>query len=167
MKRIIQDICLKLGVIILSNKLLELSAVFSGTIALCDGILSNSLKNQPEELLTKLNNYHPNIKFSKEVNARKFLDSEISHIITARYIFQFLEKKQNIKSHWSSAIHKIYQIDEIQEHLHRAKQISINHESKLTQIKKRKNAEVPIFRLTLLKLYWPIFDQSSTYVETR
>ena len=132
-----------------------------------DGILSNSLKNQPEELFAKLNNYHPNIKFSKEVNARKFFDSEISHIITARYILQFLEKKQNTKSHWSSAIHKIYQINEIQKHLHRAKRISINHESKLTQIKKRKNAEVPIFRLTLLKLYWPISDQSSTYVETR
>ena len=72
MKRIIQDICLKLGVIILCNKFLELSAVFSGTIqALCDGILSNSLKNQPEELFTKLNNYHPNIKFSKEVNGQK------------------------------------------------------------------------------------------------
>lgn len=37
---------------------------------------SKHVKNQPQELLTRLNNCHPNIKF--EINSRKFLLTELS-----------------------------------------------------------------------------------------
>ena len=42
-----------------------------------DDIYSKWIKNQPDKLFKKLNNYHLNIKLTIEANPSKFLDIEI------------------------------------------------------------------------------------------
>ena len=42
-----------------------------------DYIFNKPIKNQPNKLFKKLNNYHPNIKLTIEVNPSKLLDTEI------------------------------------------------------------------------------------------
>ena len=39
-----------------------------------DGIYSKWIKNQPDELIKKFNNYQANIKLTIELNPTKFLD---------------------------------------------------------------------------------------------
>ena len=43
-----------------------------------DDIYSKQIKNQPDKLFEKLNNYDSNIKLTIEVNPSKFLDTEIT-----------------------------------------------------------------------------------------
>ena len=40
-------------------------------------IYSKQIKNQPDKLFEKLNNYHLNIKLTIEANPSKFLDTEV------------------------------------------------------------------------------------------
>ena len=42
-----------------------------------DDVYSRRIKNQPDKLFQKLNNYHPNIKLTTDVNPSKFLNTEI------------------------------------------------------------------------------------------
>ena len=42
-----------------------------------DDIYSTRIRNEPDKLFGKLNNYHPNIKLTIEVNLSKLLDREI------------------------------------------------------------------------------------------
>ena len=68
-------------------------------------IYSKQIKNQPDKLFKKLNNYHPNIKLII-VNLRKFLDTEImvkNGIIETSVVV----KESKISNHWSSAVPKI------------------------------------------------------------
>ena len=72
-----------------------------------DDIFSKWIKNQPDELFEKLNNYHPNIKLTIEVNPSKFLDnvtirwgehSDISkNSEPVKYFNQFPEHRFNWK----------------------------------------------------------------------
>ena len=41
-----------------------------------DDIYSKLVKNQPDQLFEKLNNYHPNMKLTIEVNPSKLLDTK-------------------------------------------------------------------------------------------
>ena len=41
-------------------------------------IYSKQIKDQPDKLFEKLNNYYPNIKLTIQVNPSKFLDMEIT-----------------------------------------------------------------------------------------
>ena len=43
----------------------------------CRYIYSTRIRNEPDKLFEKLNNYHPNIKLTIEVNPSKLLDREI------------------------------------------------------------------------------------------
>ena len=70
-----------------------------------DDIYSKQIKNQPDKLFEKLNNYHPNIKLTIEVNPSKFLDTEImvkNGIIETSAVV----KESQIPNHWSSAVPK-------------------------------------------------------------
>ena len=70
-----------------------------------DAIYSKRIKNQPDQLLEKLNNYHPNIKLTKKVNPIKFFDTEI--MIKNGIIETYVAiKESKIPNHWSSAIPK-------------------------------------------------------------
>ena len=42
-----------------------------------EDIYSKRIKNQPDKLFEKLNNYNADIKLTKKVNPSKFLDTEI------------------------------------------------------------------------------------------
>ena len=56
-------------------------------------------KNQLDKLFKKLNNYHPNIKLTTEINPRKFLDTEIliKNGITETSV---VIKESKIPNHW-------------------------------------------------------------------
>ena len=90
-------------------------------------IYSKRIKNQPDKLFKKLNNYHPNIKLIVEVNLSKFLDTEImakNGIIKTSVVV----KESKIPNHWSLAGPKKYKRNAILEDLHRAHKISSNFE---------------------------------------
>ena len=61
----------------------SISVVLSNTFCIkmekrhVDYIYSKRIKNQPDKLFEKLNNYDPNIKLTIEVNPSKVLDTEI------------------------------------------------------------------------------------------
>ena len=76
-----------------------------------DYIYSKRIKNQPDKLFEKLNNYHPNIKLTIEVNPSKFLDTEIM-VKNGIIEISVVVKECKIPNHWSSAVPK--SINEIQ-----------------------------------------------------
>ena len=99
-------------------------------------IYSKRIKNQPDKLFEKLNNYHPNIKLTIEVNPSKFLDTEIlikNGIIETSVVV----KESKIPNHWSSAVPKKYKRNAILGDLHRAHKISSNFELEKQRIKKK------------------------------
>ena len=72
-----------------------------------DGINNRRNKNEPDDLIQKLNNNHPNMKYTVEVKPEIFLDTKIVYsndVIT-------IEVKRNDRKlpiHWSSKIPKSY-----------------------------------------------------------
>ena len=90
-------------------------------------IFSKRIKNQPDKLFKKLNNYHPNIKLTTEVNPSKFLDVEIM-IKNGVIETSVAVKEFKIPNHWSSAVPKKYKRNMILGGLHRAHKISSNFE---------------------------------------
>ena len=99
-------------------------------------IYSKRIKNQPDKLFEKLNNYHPNIKLATEVNHSKFLDTEImikNGIIETSVVV----KESKIPNHWSSAVPKKYKRNAILGDLHRAHKISSNFKLEKQRIKKK------------------------------
>ena len=101
-----------------------------------DDIYSKRIKNQPHKHFEKLNNSHPNIKLTIEVNPSKFLDIEI--MIKNGIIETSVEVKESkIPNHWSSAVLKKYKQNAILEDLHRAHKISSNLELEKQGIRKK------------------------------
>ena len=101
-----------------------------------DDIYSKRIKNQPDKLFEKLNNYHPNIKLTIEVNPSKFVDTEImikNGIIETSVAI----KESKILNHWLSAVPKKYKRNAILGDLHRAHKISSNFELEKQRIKKK------------------------------
>ena len=95
-----------------------------------------SKQNQPDKFFKKLNNYHPNIKLTIEVNPRKFLNTEImvkNGIIETSVIV----KESTIHNHWLSAVPKKYQRNAVLGDLHRAHKISSNFELEKQYIRKK------------------------------
>ena len=100
-----------------------------------DDIYSKRIKNQPDKLFEKLNNYHPNIKLTIEVNPSKFVDTEImikNGIIETSVAI----KESKILNHWLSAVPKKYKRNAILGDLHRAHKISSNFELEKQRTKK-------------------------------
>ena len=101
-----------------------------------DDIFRKQIKNQPDKLLEKLNNYHPTIKLTIKVNSSKFLDTEImikNGIIETSVVV----KESKIPNHWSSAVPKRYKTNTILGDLHRAHKIWSNFELEKQRIKKK------------------------------
>ena len=86
-------------------------------------LFSKRIKNQPDKLFEKLNNYHPNIKLTIKVNPSKFLDTEIM-IKSGITETAVVVKESKIPNHWSSADPKKYKRNAILGDLHRANKIS-------------------------------------------
>ena len=87
-----------------------------------DDTFAKQKKNKPDDLYNALNNYHPNVNLTIEVNPKKFLDTEIisngNHFKT-----KVFHKDTKLATHWSSAVPKRYKRNSILGDLHRAKAI--------------------------------------------
>ena len=99
-------------------------------------IYSKQIKNQPDERFEKLNNYHPNIKLTIEVNPSKFLDTEIM-IKNGVIETSIAVKESKIPNHWLSAVPKKYKRNAILGDFDRAHKISNNFELEKQHIKKK------------------------------
>ena len=94
------------------------------------------MKNQPDKIFEKLNNYPPKITLTVEVNPRKFLDTEVmvkNGIIETSVVV----KESKIPHYWSSAVPKKYKINAILGDLHRAHKILSNFELEKQHIRKK------------------------------
>ena len=101
-----------------------------------DDIYSKRIKNQPDKLFEKLNNYHPNIKLTIEVNPSKFFDTEVmlkNGIIETSVVV----KESKIPNHFLSAVAKRYKRNAFLRDLLRAHKISSNFELEKQRIKKK------------------------------
>ena len=89
------------------------------------------------KLFQKLNNYHPNIKLTIEVNPSKCLDTEKN--ITKYGVIEtsVVVKESKIPNHWSSADLKKYKPNAILGDLQRAQKISSNFKLEKQRIKKK------------------------------
>ena len=65
-------------------------------------------KNEPDELFSKMNSYHPNINITIEINWSKFLDTKI--VRNKNEIKWFRHHKDNkLPFHWKSALPRNYE----------------------------------------------------------
>ena len=71
----------------------------------------------------QLNNYHPNIKLTTEVNSTKFLETKLTNTNSA-YKFDVYQNNTKLPSPWTSKTPKRYQQNTINGDLHRLKRIS-------------------------------------------
>ena len=91
-------------------------------------------KNEPDELFSKMNSYHPNIKLTNEINPSKFLDTKIAR--NKNKIKCFSHHKDNkLPFHWKSAVPRNYKKNVIVGDLQRANKISSDLEKKISIIK--------------------------------
>ena len=101
-----------------------------------DDIYTRRKKGIHDKLYERLNNYHPNIKLTIEINPNKFLDTEIIEnkgvIETKVY-----RKTTKLPVPWASNISKRYKRNTINTDLYRAKRIATNLDNKLVIIKKK------------------------------
>ena len=82
----------------------------------------------------QLNNYHPNIKLTIEVNSTKFLETKLTNINSA-YKFDVYQNNTKLPSPWTSKTPKRYQRNTINGDLHRLKRISSNFDEEILLIK--------------------------------
>ena len=101
-----------------------------------DDIYTKRKKGIHDKLYESINNYHPNIKLTIEINPNKFLDFEIIEnkgaIETKVY-----RKTTELPVPWTSNIPKRHKRDTINTDLYRAKRIATNLDNKLAIIKKK------------------------------
>ena len=101
-----------------------------------DDIYSRRKKNCTDQLYHELNNYHPNINLTIEINPKRFLDTRVitknGKIETAVY-----RKCTKLPVPWSSNIAKRYKRNAINPDLHRSKRISTNFDQEIYRIKKK------------------------------
>ena len=93
-------------------------------------------KNKPDDLYNALNNYHPNINLTVEVNPKRFLDTEIISN-SNRFETKVFHKDTKLATHWSSAVPKRYKQNSILGNLHRAKAISSYFVDEVEYIRKK------------------------------
>ena len=101
-----------------------------------DDIYTRRKKGIHDKLYERLNNYHPNIKLTIEINPNKFLDTEIIEnkgvIETKVY-----RKTTKLPVPWASNISKRYKRNTINTDLYRAKRIATNLDNELVIIKRK------------------------------
>ena len=100
-----------------------------------DDIYHRRKKGTHDNLHERLNNYHPNIKLTIEINPNLFLDTEIIHNEGAIEM-KVYKKKTKLPVHWASNIPKRYKRYTINTDLYHAKRITSNLDNKLVIMKK-------------------------------
>ena len=109
-----------------------------------DDIYSIRNKDQEDSLFTKLNEYHPNMKFTVENDPKTFLDTTI-HRTDNTITTTIYTKPHKLPVFWTSRIPNKYKKNAIRTELHRAREISSNFEEEILRIKtKFSDAGFPI-----------------------
>ena len=88
-----------------------------------DDIINRRNKNEPDDLFQKLNNNHPNMKYTVEVKPEIFLDTKIVYsndVITT----EVKRNDRKLPVHWSSKVPKWYKRNAIISDLNRATRIA-------------------------------------------
>ena len=86
-------------------------------------------------MFKKLNNYHPKIKLTIEINSPNFLDTEI--IISNNEVVTSVHRKESkLPVPWESKVPKHRKRNSLLGELHGAKKISSNFRKKLKILKK-------------------------------
>ena len=83
-----------------------------------DDIINRRNKNEPDDLFQKLNNNHPNMKYTVEVKPEIFLDTKIV------YSNDVITTSHWLPIHWSSKFPKRYKRNTIIINLNRATPIA-------------------------------------------
>ena len=99
-----------------------------------DDCFSKKRKDEPDQLLDRLNNYHPNIKFTVEENPDHFLDTAFSYGNDG-FDCKVYKKPGKLPTHWSSEVPTKWKRNCITGALHRAKNISTNLDRDIKEIK--------------------------------
>ena len=81
-------------------------------------------------LFDRLNNYHPNIKLTIEVNPSKFLDTKLTNINGA-YKFNVYRKNTKLPSPWTFKTPFRYKRNTVNGDLHHSKRISSNFDEEV------------------------------------
>ena len=100
-----------------------------------DDIFNRKKKNQEDNLLPKLNAYHPKIKFTVERNLTKFLDTKLT-LEDGKYKTS-VNRNRKLPTHWSSKIPKKIKRNVIRNDLHRAKKLCSNFNEGIQDIKQK------------------------------
>ena len=107
-----------------------------------DDIYTRRKKGIHDKLYERLNNYHPNIKLTIEINPNKFLDTEI---IESKGVIgtKVCGRTTKLPVPWSSNIPKRYKRNTINTDLHRAKRMATNLDNQLVIKRKFLAADYP------------------------
>ena len=84
----------------------------------------------------RLNNYHPNIELTIEVNPRKILDIKLTNI-NDTYKFNVYQKNTKLPSSWTSNTPKRSKRNSVNGDLHCSKRISSNFEEEISLVKEK------------------------------
>lgn len=99
-----------------------------------DDIFAKRKKNVPDVLFNELNNYHPKINLTIEVNPSKFLDSKINVDKQGNITTEVFRKETKLPVPWKSKSPKRYKRNALLGDLHRAYRISSNFNREITLI---------------------------------
>ena len=101
-----------------------------------DDIINRRKNNVPDELFSKLNNYHRNIKLTIEISPTNFLDTQLVNL-NGKIETKVCRKPTKLPVPWSSNIPKSYKRNALNGDLHRSKRIATDFEKKIIEIKKK------------------------------
>ena len=108
-----------------------------------DDVYHRRKKDVEDELFQAMNNHHPNIQLTIEVNPKVFLDTALE-INGSSYEKSLHRKDTKLPTHWTSKVPKRYKRNAIMTELHRAKSISDNFQNELNKTRtKYKGAGFP------------------------
>ena len=99
-------------------------------------IINRRNKNQPDDLLQKLNSNHPNMKYTVEVKPEIFFDTKIVYsndVITT----EVKRNERKLPVHWSSEVPKRYKRNAIITDLNRATRIASFPTDMISKIKQK------------------------------
>ena len=101
-----------------------------------DDIINRRNKHEEDLLFKKIDNYHPKIKLTIEINPPKFLDTEII-ILNNEVVTSVHRKESKLPVPWESKVPKHYKRNTLLGELHRAKRISSNFQKEVKNIKEK------------------------------
>ena len=101
-----------------------------------DDVIHKRLKGVPDTLLDSLNNYHPKINFTVEVNPSKFLDTKLIER-NGRYTTEVYRKPSKLPVPWSSNTPKRYKRNTINGDLYRSYRIATKFEDEKVKIREK------------------------------